>query len=136
MTVWEALTNARPGPPRPPPYDEELQLERCVRLRPGEGGIGGRRNGAAGAALRGAGSEGVAATALSRRALQESLLLQAGPGPEDGGSAPSEPGYGGFAEQLRLAMALSEREQEERERRRREEDEELQRILRLSLTDK
>ena len=73
---------------------------------------------------------------LSRRALQESLLLQAGPGPEDGGSAPSEPGYGGFAEQLRLAMALSEREQEERERRRREEDEELQRILRLSLTDK
>ena len=45
-------------------------------------------------------------------------------------------GYGGFAEQLRLAMALSEREQEERERRRREEDEELQRILRLSLTDK
>eukprot|EP00076_Gallus_gallus_P041552 XP_025007090.1 ankyrin repeat domain-containing protein 13D isoform X1 [Gallus gallus] len=97
VTVWEALTNARPGPPRPPPYDEELQLE---------------------------------------RALQESLLLQAGPGPEDGGSAPSEPGYGGFAEQLRLAMALSEREQEERERRRREEDEELQRILRLSLTDK
>uniref|UniRef100_A0A8C2TQP3 Ankyrin repeat domain 13D n=1 Tax=Coturnix japonica TaxID=93934 RepID=A0A8C2TQP3_COTJA len=33
VTVWEALTNARPGP-RPPPYDEELQLERCVRLRP------------------------------------------------------------------------------------------------------
>ncbi|XP_042737885.1 ankyrin repeat domain-containing protein 13D isoform X1 [Lagopus leucura] len=95
VTVWEALTNARPGP-RPPPYDEELQLE---------------------------------------RALQESLLLQAGPGPADGETAPN-PGYGGFAEQLRLAMALSEREQEERERRRREEDEELQRILRLSLTDK
>ncbi|XP_031470003.1 ankyrin repeat domain-containing protein 13D isoform X4 [Phasianus colchicus] len=97
VTVWEALTNARPGPRPPPPYDEELQLE---------------------------------------RALQESLLLQAGPGPADGGTAPAEPGYGGFAEQLRLAMALSEREQEERERRRREEDEELQRILRLSLTDK
>ncbi|XP_032301111.1 ankyrin repeat domain-containing protein 13D isoform X3 [Coturnix japonica] len=96
VTVWEALTNARPGP-RPPPYDEELQLE---------------------------------------RALQESLLLQAGPGPADTGTAPANPGYGGFAEQLRLAMALSEREQEERERRRREEDEELQRILRLSLTDK
>ncbi|OXB55724.1 UNVERIFIED_CONTAM: hypothetical protein H355_012340 [Colinus virginianus] len=106
VTVWEALTNARPGP-RPPPYDEELQLE---------------------------------------RALQESLLLQAGPGaaspggpgpePRDGGTPPAPPGYGSFAEQLRLAMALSEREQEERERRRREEDEELQRILRLSLTDK
>lgn len=58
VTVWEALTNARPGPPRPPPYDEELQLERCVRLRPGEGGIGGaaeRRcgGGAAGRGVRG-----------------------------------------------------------------------------------
>uniref|UniRef100_A0A8B9QTM4 Ankyrin repeat domain 13D n=1 Tax=Anas platyrhynchos TaxID=8839 RepID=A0A8B9QTM4_ANAPL len=89
------------------------------------------------------------------RALQESLLLQAGPGAAPpagpppgagggggGGGAPppvpaAPPGYGGsFAEQLRLAMALSEQEQEERERRRREEDEELQRILRLSLTDK
>ncbi|NWZ30965.1 AN13D protein, partial [Asarcornis scutulata] len=106
VTVWEALTNTRPGA-RPPPYDEELQLER--------------------------------------------LLLQAGPGAAPpagpppgagGGGAPppvpaAPPGYGGsFAEQLRLAMALSEQEQEERERRRREEDEELQRILRLSLTDK
>ncbi|KAI6068396.1 Ankyrin repeat domain-containing protein 13D [Aix galericulata] len=27
VTVWEALTNTRPGA-RPPPYDEELQLER------------------------------------------------------------------------------------------------------------
>ncbi|NXH75315.1 AN13D protein, partial [Hydrobates tethys] len=81
-----------------------------------------------------------------RRALQESMLLQAGPSADPpaggsppgagGGSPPVPPGYGSFAEQLRLAMALSEREQEERERRRREEDEELQRILRLSLTDK
>lgn len=80
------------------------------------------------------------------RALQESMLLQAGPSAEPpaagsppgagGGSPPGPPGYGSFAEQLRLAMALSEREQEERERRRREEDEELQRILRLSLTEK
>lgn len=128
VTVWEALTNTRPGP-RLPPYDEELQLERCVRLR--SRGSGGRNDGRSGA-----GSEGGAATALSRRALQESLLLQAGPGPADSEAAPANPGYGGFAEQLRLAMALSEREQEERERRRREEDEELQRILRLSLTDK
>lgn len=115
VTIWEALTNTRPGSD-PPPYDEDLQLE---------------------------------------RALQESMLLQAGPstdplpagtppgagaggggGGGDGSSPPVPPGYGSFAEQLRLAMALSEREQEERERRRREEDEELQRILRLSLTDK
>ncbi|OPJ74089.1 hypothetical protein AV530_013464 [Patagioenas fasciata monilis] len=106
VTIWEALTNTRPGTD-PPPYDEDLQLE---------------------------------------RALQESMLLQAGPSTDPpaarsppvagGGSPPGPPGYGSFAEQLRLAMALSEREQEERERRRREEDEELQRILRLSLTDK
>lgn len=92
---------------------------------------------------------GVATNASPRRALQESMLLQAGPsadppaagsppgaGGGGGGSPPAPPGYSSFAEQLRLAMALSEREQEERERRRREEDEELQRILRLSLTDK
>ncbi|NXQ32528.1 AN13D protein, partial [Alaudala cheleensis] len=85
VTIWEALTNTRPGA-EPPAYDEDLQLE----------------------SPPGAGS----------------------------GSPPGPPGYGSFAEQLRLAMALSEREQEERERRRREEDEELQRILRLSLTEK
>ncbi|NXO97002.1 AN13D protein, partial [Certhia brachydactyla] len=106
VTIWEALTNTRPGTELPP-YDEDLQLE---------------------------------------RALQESMLLQAGPSAEPptagsppgagGGSPPGPPGYGSYAEQLRLAMALSEREQEERERRRREEDEELQRILRLSLTEK
>ncbi|XP_054246346.1 ankyrin repeat domain-containing protein 13D isoform X1 [Indicator indicator] len=116
VTIWEALTNTRPGM-EPPPYEEQLE-----------------------------------------RALQESMLLQAGPsadpteagtpsGAGGGGSTetdtgtgtgtpPAPPGYGSFAEQLRLAMALSEREQEERERRRREEDEELQRILRLSLTEK
>ncbi|NWI52965.1 AN13D protein, partial [Calyptomena viridis] len=101
VTIWEALTNTRPGA-EPPPYDEDLQLE--------------------------------------------SMLLQAGPSADPpaagsppgagGGSPPAPPGYGSFAEQLRLAMALSEREQEERERRRREEDEELQRILHLSLTEK
>ncbi|NXA55249.1 AN13D protein, partial [Nothocercus julius] len=90
--LQRALTNTRPGA-NPPPYDEDLQLERASGP------------GAAGA-------------------------------PQAGGSPPAPTGYGSFAEQLRLAMALSEREQEERERRRREEDEELQRILRLSLTDK
>ncbi|NXH41823.1 AN13D protein, partial [Dicaeum eximium] len=106
VTIWEALTNTRPGA-EPLPYDEDLQLE---------------------------------------RALQESMLLQAGPSTElpaaksppgaGSGSPPGPPGYGSFAEQLRLAMALSEQEQEEQEQRRREEDEELQRILRLSLTEK
>ncbi|NWZ52609.1 AN13D protein, partial [Haliaeetus albicilla] len=94
VTIWEALTNTRPGVD-PPPYDEDLQLERADPPAAGSP-----------------------------------------PGAGGGGSPPAPPGYGSFAEQLRLAMALSEREQEERERRRREEDEELQRILRLSLTDK
>ncbi|NXA71595.1 AN13D protein, partial [Thryothorus ludovicianus] len=94
VTIWEALTNTRPGA-EPPPYDEDLQLER-------------------------GGSE-----------REELLATQ-----RVCGSPPGPPGYGSFAEQLRLAMALSEREQEEREQRRREEDEELQRILRLSLTEK
>ncbi|NXU96249.1 AN13D protein, partial [Cettia cetti] len=98
VTIWEALTNTRPGA-EPPPYDEDLQLERW-------GSIGG-------------------------------VWLEVPHPPHlGGGSPPGPPGYGSFAEQLRLAMALSEREQEERERRRREEDEELQRILRLSLTEK
>ncbi|NXG10725.1 AN13D protein, partial [Sakesphorus luctuosus] len=95
VTIWEALTNTRPGA-EPPPYDEDLQLERWGSTH--------------------------------RQDL--------GPPGAGGGSPPAPPGYGSFAEQLRLAMALSEREQEERERQRREEDEELQRILRLSLTEK
>ncbi|NXE99285.1 AN13D protein, partial [Menura novaehollandiae] len=95
VTIWEALTNTRPGA-EPPPYDEDLQLERPSADPPAAGSPPGA----------------------------------------GGGSPPAPPGYSSFAEQLRLAMALSEREQEERERRRREEDEELQRILRLSLTEK
>ncbi|NXO61811.1 AN13D protein, partial [Phainopepla nitens] len=97
VTIWEALTNTRPGT-EPPPYDEDLQLERSV----------GAAEPPAAGSTPGAGSR----------------------------SPPGPPAYGSFAEQLRLAMALSEREQEELERRRREEDEELQRILRLSLTEK
>ncbi|NWV25957.1 AN13D protein, partial [Origma solitaria] len=93
VTIWEALTNTRPGT-EPPPYDEDLQLESAEPPSAGS------------------------------------------PPGAGGGSPPGPPGYGSFAEQLRLAMALSERDQEERERRRREEDEELQRILRLSLTEK
>ncbi|NXX23023.1 AN13D protein, partial [Podargus strigoides] len=96
VTIWEALTNTRPGVD-PPPYDEDLQLERAHH--PATGSPPGAGGGSP-------------------------------PGP------PGPPSSNSFAEQLRLAMALSEREQEEQERRRREEDEELQRILRLSLTDK
>ncbi|XP_056657204.1 ankyrin repeat domain-containing protein 13D [Monodelphis domestica] len=100
VTIWEALTNTRPGPELhspPPAYEEQLQLE---------------------------------------RALQESLL----PPPEPGGPGsprltPASLSPPSFDEQLRLALELSSREQEERERRGRQEEEELQRILRLSLTD-
>ncbi|NXN10294.1 AN13D protein, partial [Indicator maculatus] len=103
VTIWEALTNTRPGV-EPPPYEEQLE-----RADPAEAGT---PPGAGG----GGGTETDTGTGT--------------------GTPPAPPGYGSFAEQLRLAMALSEREQEERERRRREEDEELQRILRLSLTEK
>lgn len=40
-----------------------------------------------------------------------------------------------YDEQLRLAMELSAQEQEERRRSARQEEEELERILRLSLTE-
>ncbi|XP_011797773.1 PREDICTED: ankyrin repeat domain-containing protein 13D isoform X1 [Colobus angolensis palliatus] len=100
VTVWEALTNTRPGA-RPPPqatvYEEQLQLE---------------------------------------RALQESLRLSTEPrGPGSPPRTPPAPGPPSFEEQLRLALELSSREQEERERRGQQEEEDLQRILRLSLTE-
>ncbi|XP_036909248.1 ankyrin repeat domain-containing protein 13D isoform X2 [Sturnira hondurensis] len=100
VTVWEALTNTRPGthpPPQATVYEEQLQLE---------------------------------------RALQESLQLSTepgGPGPPH--RTPPAPAPPSFEEQLRLALELSSREQEEQERRGRQEEEDLQRILRLSLTE-
>ncbi|XP_045039241.2 ankyrin repeat domain-containing protein 13D isoform X4 [Desmodus rotundus] len=100
VTVWEALTNTRPGthpPPQATAYEEQLQLE---------------------------------------RALQESLQMSTEPGgpgsPHRTSPAPAPPS---FEEQLRLALELSSREQEERERRGQQEEEDLQRILRLSLTE-
>lgn len=48
---------------------------------------------------------------------------------------PLSPTPPSFEEQLRLALELSSREQEERERRGQQEEEDLQRILRLSLTE-
>ncbi|KAM7086916.1 ankyrin repeat domain-containing protein 13D isoform 3-T3 [Molossus nigricans] len=100
VTVWEALTNTRPGAHRPAQataYAEQLQLE---------------------------------------RALQESLRMSTEPrGPGSPHRTPPALAAPSFEEQLRLALELSSREQEERERRGQQEEEDLQRILRLSLTE-
>ncbi|XP_005280575.2 ankyrin repeat domain-containing protein 13D isoform X2 [Chrysemys picta bellii] len=123
VTIWEALTNTRPGS-NPPSYDEELQLERAIQesmfLQSGQGMAATESGGG------GNGDNGIVPPDDS-------------PAPSTNGSSSSAlppPAYPSFDEQLRLAMELSSREQEEQERRRREEDEELQRILQLSLTEK
>nr|XP_008176495.1 ankyrin repeat domain-containing protein 13D isoform X2 [Chrysemys picta bellii] len=123
VTIWEALTNTRPGS-NPPSYDEELQLERAIQesmfLQSGQG---------------------MAATESGGGGNGDNSIVPPddSPAPSTNGSSSSAlppPAYPSFDEQLRLAMELSSREQEEQERRRREEDEELQRILQLSLTEK
>uniref|UniRef100_A0A8C2M6Z3 Ankyrin repeat domain 13 family, member D n=1 Tax=Cricetulus griseus TaxID=10029 RepID=A0A8C2M6Z3_CRIGR len=100
VTVWEALTNTRPGilpPPQVTVFEEQLQLE---------------------------------------QALQESLQLSTeSRAPESPQRTPPSPVPPSFEEQLRLALELSSREQEEQERRGQQEEEDLQRILRLSLTE-
>lgn len=100
VTVWEALTNTRPGilpPPQVTVFEEQLQLE---------------------------------------QALQESLQLSTeSRGPASPQRTPPSPAPPSFEEQLRLALELSSREQEEQERRGQQEEEDLQRILRLSLTE-
>ncbi|XP_036786740.2 ankyrin repeat domain-containing protein 13D isoform X3 [Manis pentadactyla] len=100
VTIWEALTNTRPGthpPPQATAYEEQLQLE---------------------------------------RALQESLRTSSEPrGPGSPHRTPLAPAPPSFEEQLRLALELSSQEQEERERRGQQEEEDLQRVLRLSLTE-
>ncbi|KAL8187340.1 UNVERIFIED_CONTAM: hypothetical protein K2H54_045666 [Gekko kuhli] len=119
VTIWEALTNTRPGS-NPPSYDEELQLERAIQesmflqTGPGPGTV------------ETGGSNGAPPSSEGSPALSTN----------GGNSSALPPPYPSFDEQLRLAMELSSREQEERERQRREEDEELQRILQLSLTEK
>ncbi|XP_034981450.2 ankyrin repeat domain-containing protein 13D [Zootoca vivipara] len=119
VTIWEALTNTRPGS-NPPSYDEELQLERAIQesmfLQAGPGL----------SPVESGGGNGGAPPPESSPPLSTN----------GGGSSALPPPYPSFDEQLRLAMELSSREQEERERQRREEDEELQRILQLSLTEK
>ncbi|XP_029430196.1 ankyrin repeat domain-containing protein 13D [Rhinatrema bivittatum] len=109
VTIWEALTNSRPGSnPPPPPYDEDLQLERAIQesmfLQTAQGGA------------------------------PEPTPPPSSNGSSNSATLPSS--YSSFDEQLRLAMELSSQEQEERERRHREEEEELERILQLSLTEK
>ncbi|XP_067388096.1 ankyrin repeat domain-containing protein 13D [Emydura macquarii macquarii] len=125
VTIWEALTNTRPGS-NPPSYDEELQLERAIQesmfLQSGQG-------------------QAVAVSVSGGGGDSDSSIVppEGSPAPSTNGSSSSAlppPAYPSFDEQLRLAMELSSREQEEQERQRREEDEELQRILQLSLTEK
>ncbi|XP_075401410.1 ankyrin repeat domain-containing protein 13D isoform X2 [Tenrec ecaudatus] len=117
VTVWEALTSARPSthPPQPTVYEEQLQLERLTPPSP---------------------SISPCTSTGTGRALQESLRLSAEPGaPGSPHRTPPELAHPSFEEQLRLALELSSREQEERERQGQQEEEDLQRILRLSLTE-
>ncbi|XP_015274310.1 PREDICTED: ankyrin repeat domain-containing protein 13D [Gekko japonicus] len=122
VTIWEALTNTRPGS-NPPSYDEELQLERAIQesmfLQSGPG-------------------LGTVETGGSNGAPPPPPPPEVSPalGTDGGRSSALPPPYPSFDEQLRLAMELSSQEQEEWERQRSEEDEELQRILQLSLTEK
>ncbi|XP_059875352.1 ankyrin repeat domain-containing protein 13D isoform X1 [Delphinus delphis] len=120
VTVWEALTNTRPGAhlPQVTAYEEQLQLERHV---PALGLLPSLS--AHGSALPSHASPG--------RALQESLQMSTEPeGPGAPLRAPPS-----FEEQLRLALELSAREQAEWERRGRREEEDLQRTLQRSLTE-
>ncbi|XP_057409610.1 ankyrin repeat domain-containing protein 13D isoform X4 [Balaenoptera acutorostrata] len=123
VTVWEALTNTRPGAhlPQVTAYEEQLQLERHV---PALGLLPSLS--AHGSALPSHASPG--------RALQESLQMSIEPrglgSPH--GTPPAPPS---FEEQLRLALELSSREEEEREQRGRQEEEDFQRVLQLSLTE-
>ncbi|XP_024902000.1 ankyrin repeat domain-containing protein 13D isoform X4 [Pteropus alecto] len=126
VTVWEALTNTRPGahpPPQATAYEEQRQLERHV---PALGLLPEPW-----CSLVCSPSH-----ALPGRALQESLRMSTEPrGPGSPHRTPSALPPPSFEEQLRLALELSSREQEERERRGQQEEEDLQRILRLSLTE-
>ncbi|XP_072350684.1 ankyrin repeat domain-containing protein 13D-like [Scyliorhinus torazame] len=107
VTIWEALTNSRPGSNPPIPLDEESQLERALQesmLTHGGSGSGEDSN--------------------------------PSPAPTEPPSQPQQTAYPSFSEQLRLAMEQSSKEQEDLEKRWRQEEEELERILQLSLTEK
>ncbi|XP_054648737.1 ankyrin repeat domain-containing protein 13D isoform X2 [Dunckerocampus dactyliophorus] len=127
VTIWEALTNSRPGP-QLPLYEEDTQLERAIQESlsislASRGGADDTQN----PSLPPADSPSLDATAnypVSYNTATEPPL------PGQLGVASS------FDEQLRIAMELSCREQEELDRKRKEEEEELERILQLSLTEK
>lgn len=125
VTIWEALTNTRPGS-QPPLYEDDPQLERAIQeslslsLTGGEGGEEAELD---------APDSGSPTHPLVNSPPSYSSLTE-----------PQVPGAfamaSSFDEQLRMAMELSCREQEEIDRKRREEEEELERILQLSLTEK
>nr|XP_057918797.1 ankyrin repeat domain-containing protein 13D [Doryrhamphus excisus] len=127
VTIWEALTNSRPGP-QVPLYEEDTQLERAIQESlslslAGRGGADDAQN---------PGQPPADPPASDPAANYPSSYSTATEPPLPGqlGAASS------FDEQLRIAMELSCREQEESDRKRKEEEEELERILQLSLTEK
>ncbi|XP_063046451.1 ankyrin repeat domain-containing protein 13D isoform X1 [Engraulis encrasicolus] len=128
VTIWEALTNTRPGS-QPPLYDEDPQLERAIQeslsLSLVSGEDGGEASDPAPLEPSGLPPPHPAVNSLPSYA---SLGESREPGGFGLGSS--------FDEQLRMAMELSCREQEELDRTKREEEEELERILQLSLTEK
>ncbi|XP_042561167.1 ankyrin repeat domain-containing protein 13D-like [Clupea harengus] len=133
VTIWEALTNTRPGP-QPPLYEDDPQLERAIHESLSLGG--------------GDGEEEEEEEEEEEGGTDPELPASGSPPHPSVNSPPSysslaEPRVPGavgmattFDEQLRIAMELSCREQEELDRERREEDEELERIIQLSLTEK
>ncbi|XP_019595085.2 ankyrin repeat domain-containing protein 13B isoform X2 [Rhinolophus sinicus] len=113
VTIWEALTNSKPGT-HPMSY-EGHQQDRC------------------------AGSPGrvfPAPRSTPPTPQHQPVPPTAVPSPRPSPSrGPSGHVFRSYEEQLRLAMELSAQEQEERRRRVLQEEEELERILRLSLTE-
>ncbi|XP_061690015.1 ankyrin repeat domain-containing protein 13D isoform X2 [Syngnathoides biaculeatus] len=125
VTIWEALTNSRPGP-QSPLYEDDTQLERAIQ-----------ESLSLSLASRGRGDD---AQAHSQPSLDSHLdPVTNYPLSYNTESEPPLSGHfggaRGFDEQLRIAMELSCREQEEIDRKRKEEEEELERILQLSLTE-
>ncbi|KAL2077853.1 hypothetical protein ACEWY4_027357 [Coilia grayii] len=125
VTIWEALTNTRPGS-QPPLYDEDPQLERAIQESLSLSLVSGEGGEASDPVPPELGSP--LHPAVNSPPSYSSLSESRAPGAF--GIATS------FDEQLRIAMELSCREQEELDRKRREEEEELERILQLSLTEK
>ncbi|XP_061541982.1 ankyrin repeat domain-containing protein 13D isoform X5 [Phycodurus eques] len=114
VTIWEALTNSRPGP-QSPLYEEDTQLE--------------SRRGGDEAQDHIQPPLDFPLDPATNYPLSYNTATEPALSGHFGGAR-------GFDEQLRIAMELSCREQEEIDRKRKEEEEELERILQLSLTEK